>query len=445
MILIKNIVLITQNKKREIIEGGAIVIDGGVIKEIGANGEMEKKYEKQAEKIIDGHGRVALPGLINAHTHLAMSLLRGYADDLSLEDWWQNYIYPIESKFGREEVYWGSLLSMLEMVKSGTTCFADFYYYEDEVGKAAQKIGMRGALGCAVLDFPSFYFKTPESALKKVEEIIEWKKNMDSEFRNCLRVALAPHMFQTTSLETYKKAKKIAREHNLLLTTHLSETKQEVDFSLKKYKKRPVEALAEKNILDKKTLLAHCCWLDKKEIKILARYGASVAHCPISNMKLGSGIMPLEEMMKAGVNVCLGTDGACSNNSLDMFGEMKVAALAHKGYCFNPIIADAQTVLDMATINGARALGLEKEIGSLEAGKKADIIILNFEQPHLMPCHNLVSNIVYAAKGSDVETTIINGKVVMENRIIKGFNEKKVLRKIKSLHCFLDGDKMGEI
>lgn len=436
MILIKNIDIVTQNKRRQIIKNGAVVVNGDVIEAIGPTKKLEKEYGKQVKKVINGQGRVALPGLINTHTHLAMSLLRGYADDLSLEDWWQNHIYPIESKFGREEVYWGSLLSMLEMIKSGTTCFVDFYYYEDEVGKAAQEVGMRGILGCAILDFPTFYYKTSESALNKAEEIIKWREKLDSDAKKYLQVALAPHMFQTTSLETYKKAKEITRQYNLLLTTHLSETKQEVDFSLKKYKKRPIEVLAEKNILDKKTLLAHCCWLDKKEIKILGHLGVSVAHCPTSNMKLASGIMPLEEMTQTGVNISLGTDSACSNNSLDMFGEMKAAALAHKSHSLNPTIANAQTVLDMATINGAKALGLEKETGSLEVGKKADMIILDFEKPRLTPRHNLVSNIVYAAQGSDVETIIINGKVVMENRVVKGVNEKKVLEKVGNLHCF---------
>jgi len=436
MILIKNTDIITQNRRRQIIKNGAVVINGNIIEAIGPTVKLEKKYGKMVKKMINGQGRVVLPGLINTHTHLAMSLLRGYADDLSLEDWWQNHIYPIESKFGREEVYWGSLLSMLEMIKSGTTCFTDFYYYEDEVGKVAQKMKMRGVLGCAVLDCPTFYYKTPESALKKAEQIIEWKEKLNSDAKDYLQVALAPHMLQTTSLETYKKAKEIARKNNLLLTTHLNEVKQEVDFSLKKYNKRPVEALAEKNILDKKTLLAHCCWLNKKEIKILGRIGVSVAHCPISNMKLASGIMPLEEMTQAGVNISLGTDGACSNNSLDMFAEMKVAALAHKGYHLNPTIAKSQTVLDMATINGAKALGLEKETGSLEVGKKADMIILDFEKPRLTPCHNLVSNIVYAAQGSDVETVIINGKVVMRGRIIKGVNEKMVLKRIENMTKF---------
>ncbi|MEA2113063.1 MAG: amidohydrolase [Patescibacteria group bacterium] len=429
MILIKNIDIVTQNKKRQIIKNGAIVIDGDTIKKIGPNKEIEKEYAKQAQKIINGRGQVALPGLINTHTHLAMSLLRGYADDLLLEDWWQNYIYPIESKFSREEVYWGSLLAMLEMIKSGTTCFADFYYYENEVGRAAQEIGMRGILGCAILDFPTFYFKTAVGAFKKIEKLIKTKTKLTD-------FAVAPHMIQTTSLETYKKAKKIAREHNLLLTTHLGETKQEVNFCLKKYKKRPVELLEENGILDERSFLAHCCWLNKKEIKILARSGASVAHCPVSNMKLASGTMPLKKMAQAGVNVSLGTDGACSNNSLDMFGEMKTAALAHKSHSLDPTLAGAQTVLDMATINGAKALGLDNEIGSLEPCKKADIMIIDFKKPHLTPCHNLVSNIVYAAKGSDVETVIINGKIIMENRKIKGVDEKKVLRKIEKIAKF---------
>ena len=225
----------------------------------------------------------------------------------------------------------------------------------------------------------------------------------------------------------------MARENNLLLFTHTSETKQENDFSLEKYKQRPVEVLAKNNILDKKTILAHCCWLNKKETKLLGQTGASVAHCPASNMKLASGVMPLQEMTEVGVNVSLGTDGVCSNNNLDMLEEMKIAALLHKVNKLDPSIADAQTVLDMATINGAKALGLENEIGSLEKGKKADMIILDFEKSHLVPRHNLISHLVYSANGSDVDTTIINGKIVMENRKIKKIDESEVLNKIKKI------------
>jgi len=428
MILIKNTILITQNSKRQIIKNGGLVIEKGLIKDIGLSEKIEKKYKKASKKIINGKGKVVLPGLINTHGHLAMTLLRGYADDMGLEEWWVKHVYPIESKFGKKEVYWGSLLAMIEMIKSGTTCFSDFYYYSDEVGRATEEIGMRGSLGCAILDVPTFYYKTTDEAFKLAQDVIDKFKNS-----SLIKVSLAPHMFQTTSLDTYIRAKKLADKNNLFLTTHTSETKLEVNFSLKKYKKRPIEILDKAGILDERTFLAHCCWLDKKEIKILAQTNSSVVHCPISNMKLASGIMPLPEMINSGINVGLGTDSACSNNNLDMFEEMKVAALLHKISNLDPTIVNAQTVLDMATINGAKALGMEKEIGSLEKGKKADLSIIDFEKSHLIPHHNLVSHLVYSAQGSDVETVIINGKIIMEKRILKKDLEDKVSKEIKKL------------
>ena len=428
MILIKNTIFITQNFKRQIIKNGGLVIEKGLIKDIGLSEKIEKKYKKASKKIINGKGKVVLPGLINTHGHLAMTLLRGYADDMGLEEWWVKHVYPIESKFGKKEVYWGSLLAMIEMIKSGTTCFSDFYYYSDEVGRATEEIGMRGSLGCAILDVPTFYYKTTDEAFKLAQDVIDKFKNS-----SLIKVSLAPHMFQTTSLDTYIRAKKLADKNNLFLTTHTSETKLEVNFSLKKYKKRPIEILDKAGILDERTFLAHCCWLDKKEIKILAQTNSSVVHCPISNMKLASGIMPLPEMINSGINVGLGTDSACSNNNLDMFEEMKVAALLHKISNLDPTIVNAQTVLDMATINGAKALGMEKEIGSLEKGKKADLSIIDFEKSHLIPHHNLVSHLVYSAQGSDVETVIINGKIIMEKRILKKDLEDKVSKEIKKL------------
>jgi len=428
MILIKNTILITQDSKRQIIKNGGLVIEKGLIKDVGLSDKIEKKYKKASKKIINGKGKVVLPGLINTHGHLAMTLLRGYADDMGLEEWWVKHVYPIESKFGKKEVYWGSLLAMIEMIKSGTTCFSDFYYYSDEVGRATEEIGMRGSLGCAILDVPTFYYKTTDEAFKLAQDVIDKFKNS-----SLIKVSLAPHMFQTTSLDTYIRAKKLADKNNLFLTTHTSETKLEVNFSLKKYKKRPIEILDKAGILDERTFLAHCCWLDKKEIKILAQTNSSVVHCPISNMKLASGIMPLPEMINSGINVGLGTDSACSNNNLDMFEEMKVAALLHKISNLDPTIVNAQTVLDMATINGAKALGMEKEIGSLEKGKKADLSIIDFEKSHLIPHHNLVSHLVYSAQGSDVETVIINGKIIMEKRILKKDLEDKVSKEIKKL------------
>jgi 5-methylthioadenosine/S-adenosylhomocysteine deaminase len=312
----------------------------------------------------------------------------------------------------------------------------NFYYYEDEVAKAAKKIGLGGILGCGVLDMPTFCFKTPFLALREAQRVI---KAQGQFFKNCpqrIVPAIAPHMFQTTSLRTYQKCKKLAQKYDLLLQTHTAETRQEVAYCLKKYKKRPVEVLFQAGILDRRTLLTHCCWLNKKEIKILAQSGASVVHCPISNMKLASGIMPLLAILKAEVNVSLGTDGACSNNNLDMFEEMKMAALLHKIHQMDPSIINAQIVLDMATINGAKALGLEKEIGSLEPGKKADLIILDFWQPHFQPAHNIISHLVYAAKGSDVETVIIDGKIVMEERRLKRVNENQILNKVRKIALF---------
>lgn len=428
MILIKNTTIVTQNAKRQIIKPGALFIEKDKIKAIGQSSKIEKEHGKQAKRVIDGQGKVILPGLINTHGHLTMTLLRGYADDLPLEDWWFKYVYPVESKFTAKHVYWGSLLAMLEMIKSGTTCFTDFYYYQDEVAKAAHQIGMRGVLGCGILDVPTFYFKNAAEALKKAQTIIkDWFDD------DLIKISLAPHMFQTTSLDTYQRSKNLADQRDLLLTTHLAETKEEVNYCLKRYKRRPLEVLAKAGILDQRTLLAHACWLTKREIKILAQSGASVSHCPVSNMKLASGIMPLPAMLKAGINVSLGTDSPCSNNNLDVFEEMKTAALLHKIDQLEPTAVDVQTVLDMATINGAKALGLTEEIGSLEEGKKADLIILDFRQPHLTPCHNIVSHLVYAARGSDVETVIINGRLVMEKGKIKKLSQGKVLTNVERL------------
>ncbi|MBU1292047.1 amidohydrolase [Patescibacteria group bacterium] len=425
MILIKNITIVTQNKEREIVKKGSLVIEKEYIKVIGKSKSIEKEYSRKAKKVIDGKNKVIMPGLINSHGHLAMTLLRGYADDMDLEKWWLEYVYPVESKFTRKKVYQGSLLAMIEMIKSGTTCFIDFYYYEDEVAWAAKKLNMRGFLGCAILDFPTFLYKNADEALEITKKVIKKFSN-----NSLLKVILAPHMFQTTSLETYVKVWELTKQYGLLLTTHMSETKAEVNFSIKKYKKRPVEVLSQASILDENVILAHCCWVNKKEINLLKKSNVSIVHCPVSNMKLASGIMPLPELLRSKINVSLGTDGACSNNNLDMFEEMKTTALIHKVNKLNPTIIDAQTVLDMATINGAKTLKIEDQIGSIEIGKRADLIIINFEKPHLIPCHNIISHLVYSVSGSDVETTIINGKIVMENRKIKNIDEDKFLQEM---------------
>ncbi len=425
MILIKNAILITQDRKRRLIERGALVIEGDLIKAVGTTKTVEKEFGQKAKKIFDAKECLVMPGLINTHTHLAMSLLRGYADDMDLQKWWFNKIHPAESRFSRKEVLWGSLLSMVEMIESGTTCFVDFYYFEDEVAKAAKKMGLRGILGSGVLDMPTFAFKNSSQALK------DCPSRTVLEGQSLVEGAIAPHMMQTTSLRTYKRCRQMADKKGWLLTTHLLETKEEISFCFKKYQKRPLEVMFENGILTPKTILAHVCWPSKKEISLLARSGASVSHCPASNMKLASGTMPLPAMQKKGVNISLGTDGSCSNNNLDMFEEMKIAALIHKSHWSDPTVAIAQTALDMATINGARALGKEKELGSLEPGKKADIIILSFEKAHLLPLHHAVSHLVYSAKGSDVETVIVDGKIIMEKRKIKKTGVGRILKEAK--------------
>ncbi len=414
-LLIKNGNLVTQNKKREILYKTDLLIEKDKIKKIAKN------IRNKVDKIIEADGKVILPGLINTHTHLAMTLLRGYADDLSLEEWWFKRIYPVESKFTRKTVYWGSLLGALELIKSGTTYFVDFYYFPDEVAKIAKKTGIRANLGIGILDTQTFAFKNTKEIIREAERLIKENKNELIDF------SLAPHMFQTTSIETYKKAKVLARKYNLILQTHCGETKAEIDFCLKKYKKRPVEILGERKILDEKFLAVHCCHLNQKEIEILAKNKVKVSHCPISNLKLASGIMPFKEMLKKKITIGLGTDSPCSKNGLDLFQEMKVCALIHKIINRDPKIASAQEILDLATIKGAGVIGKEKEIGSLEIGKKADLIILNFNQPHLQPCHHLISHLIYSAKGSDVETSIVNGKIIMENRKILTLDEEKII------------------
>lgn len=427
MILIKNATIVTQGKKRQIIKNGAVVIGGDRILEVGDSKKIEKKYKNKAHTIIEGEGKVVMPGLINTHTHLAMTLLRGYADDMPLEKWWFERVFPFESKLRGEDIYWGSLLGGLEMIKSGTTYFVDFYFFADHIAQAVEELGIRANIGIPIMDLKTPEFKNPDEALKSVSTTVaKWRKY------NLIKFSLAPHVLQTTSLETYKKCKKLANQYKIILQTHLAETKQEIKYCLKKYQKSPVELLIGNKILDKNSLAAHCCHLNDKEIKLLAKNKVNISHCSVSNMKLASGIMPLSKLLKAGVNIGLGTDGACSNNNLDMFEEMKIASLLHKLIEKKPTIADAQTILDMATINGARALGLENEIGSIEKDKKADLIILNLNQPHLLPCYNIVSHLVYAAKGSDVETVIINGKIIMMNKKVLTVDEGGILEKIRT-------------
>jgi 5-methylthioadenosine/S-adenosylhomocysteine deaminase len=357
-----------------------------------------------------------------------MTLLRGFADDLPLETWWFKKIFPAEAKLTRQDVYWGSMLGGLEMIRSGTTTFVDFYFYIDEIAKAVEHLGLRANIGIPVLDFSGPEFKSAAEVFFALPKIIKrWEKN------DLIQFSIAPHMIQTASLKNYKLCRKFADKHRVILQTHLAETKKEVKFALNQYNKTPVKLLAENKIFNRHTILAHANWIANEKISLLAKNNTSVCHCPNSNMKLASGKMPLKKLYQSSINVCLGTDGPASNNSLDIFSEMKSTALLHKLLDQDPTTASAQTVLDMATINGAKALGLEREIGSIEKGKKADIIIVDFNQPHLTPCYNPISNLVYAARGADVKTSIVNGKILMENKKLIKINEQDIFRQIKQI------------
>ncbi len=405
MILIKDATIITQNQQRRIIKGGAVLVEGQYITAIGPSQKIEKKYRRAAKKTIDGRGQVVMPGLINCHTHAAMALLRGWADDLPLKQWLEEKIWPCEAKLKPADIARGTAIACAEMTASGTTTFNNMYWQPAMEIKAAQQAGLRDFVGLVALEkgmnFGPGYIEKTYYKLK-------------SQIDDKIRLTIAPHALYTVSEKTLQWCGGFAEKNNLLLHIHLSETEQEVKNCLKQHRCRPVEYLAKIGFLNPRVIAAHGCWLSDKEIKILARQRVSVIHCPTSNLKLASGVMPLSKLLAAGVNVSLGTDGPASNNSLDMFSEMKIAALIHKWHEKNPAAAPAQIILDMATINGAKTLKMEKEIGSLEIGKKADIIMLKFNQPHLTPCFNPVSHLVYAARGADVALTMVDGKIIVK-------------------------------
>ena len=406
--------VITQNPKREIIKDTDVLIEGDRIVEIGKNLE-------RGGRIIDGKSKALLPGFINTHTHLAMTLFRGYADDMQLQAWLQDRIWPVEAKLNRDYCYSGTLLGMLEFIKSGTTTFHDMYFFGDAVKEASQNSGIRTVFSQGVLDFPTCEFKNPEEAFGLFKKLVKHKSEL-------FTPNIGTHAPYTCSRETLLRAKDLAKEHDSRIHTHVSETRKEVNDSLKQHKKRPVEYLNDIGFLGSEILVAHAGWVTKGEVRMFGETGTKVSHCPISNMKLAVGaVIPIPEMFEYDVVVSLGTDSAASNNNMDMLEEMKVAALLQKAHRWDPTLLPAQRALDMATIDGAKALGMEGEIGSIEVGKKADLILLDLAKSHMVPNHNVVSNIVYSASGQDVETTIVNGEVLMEEGIVKTLDEKEVL------------------
>jgi 5-methylthioadenosine/S-adenosylhomocysteine deaminase len=419
-LLIKNGTLLTMDDRASIIEKGFVAVTGDTISGVGA----DRSSPMKAKKVIDAKGGIILPGLINCHTHAAMTLFRGLADDLPLMEWLNNYIFPVESRMDQDFVYTGTLLACAEMILSGTTTFCDMYLFEDEVATAAKQAGMRCLAGEVLYDFPSPNYGPIEKGLEYTESLIlKWRGDP------LISIAVEPHSVYTCSADLLVKANSLALKHGAPLVIHIAETASEVEEVIRRFGKRPFAYLESLSILGPHLIADHCVHLDDPEIARIARNGVRVIHNPESNMKLASGISPVPKLLARGITVGLGTDGCASNNNLDLFEEMDTAAKLQKVGNMDPTVLDALTTLRMATSSGARALGLEKLIGSLEVGKKADIIVLDTNRPHLTPLYNPYSLLVYAAKGNDVTHSVIDGHLVLEERTLLTLELKDVLRR----------------
>ena len=415
-ILIKKAQILTQDDSQTRFFGD-IYIEDNIISDIS-----KKDLSIEADHVIDGKDKLVIPGLINTHTHVPMTILRGYGDDMMLQEWLEKRIWPVEARLSKGSVIAATKLAFLEMISSGTTMFLDMYFFEDSIANVATKMGIRAALGFAFIDHgtPEYTF---DELFPACHRFI--KDYHDDEL---ITPVLAPHGVYTCGPETLGKIKDVSDRYDVLTHIHCSETRDEVYDVEERYGKRPVDQLIETGLLNDKMILAHCGWITKQEVSSIASAHAAVSHCPVSNMKIATGgYAPVPEMLDAGVSVSLGTDGAASNNSLDMFDTMKFTALVHKQHRWDPKIMDAQTVFDMATVHGASALHMQDKIGSIEVGKKADIVLLDMKKPHLTPCHDPVSHLVYAAKGSDVCTTIINGRLLYHDLCFIDIDVDKIL------------------
>jgi len=431
-ILIRGATVIPMTGQENIIENGEIAIEAGKIKAVGVSGTVGNGWT--ADKTIDAKGMVALPGLINCHTHAAMTLLRSYADDLPLMQWLSERIWPLEERLTGEDVYWGTMLCVLEMIKSGTTTFADMYFFMNDVAKAVRESGIRASLSRGMIGVAP----TAQLALEESEAFIrEWHGGAEGR----ITTMMGPHAAYTCPPDYLEKVMALAKKFNVGIHIHLAETLQEVNDIRKEYGKSPIAHVNALGLLDFPVLGAHCVHVSPEDINIMKEKNVQVAHNPESNMKLASGIAPVPQMLAAGINVGLGTDGAASNNNLDMLEEMRSAALLHKVNTMDSTAIPSYTALEMATVNGARVLGLEKEIGVLQPGYKADVILIDFEQPHLYPKHDIIAHTVYAAQSADIKTVIIDGRIVMENRRVLTLDETEVLSKVQERALRLTGSK----
>jgi 5-methylthioadenosine/S-adenosylhomocysteine deaminase len=427
-LLITNATIVTMDGERRILENGYVVVNGDTIRMIGSGYPFVGKGVIVAKQTIDAKGALVLPGFINGHTHVPMTLLRGLHDDVTLDDWLRKYIFPAEAKNVTEDfVRWGTRLAAAEQIRSGVTTFADMYYFEDAVAEETKAAGMRGVLGETFIDFPAPDNKTNAAMLEYTEKFLKrWQNDP------LIHAAAAPHSIYTCSPKTLQDSAVLARKYHAPILIHVAEMKKELDDSLKQNGLTPVQYLEKLGILGPDVLAAHCIFVDAQDRKILADHQVGCVHNPSSNMMLASGVAPVVEERAAGIAVGLGTDGpAGSNNDLDLLEEMDLAAKLQKITKMDPRALGAKSVVEMATIEGAKALHMDNQIGSLEVGKKADIILISLDEPNAVPMYDIYAQLAYALKASDVETVVIGGRIVMRNKKLLTLNESEILAKAR--------------
>ncbi|MDX2245176.1 MAG: amidohydrolase [Bacteroidia bacterium] len=412
---------VTAEKSQPVIRDGFLAVNEGKIIAIGKREDLGQKYT--SEKTIDASGKIVMPGLVNTHTHAAMTMFRGLANDLPLQEWLEKHVWPAEARFVSEEtVYAATLLAITEMIRSGTTTFCDMYFFEEEVALAAKKAGMRAVIGEGILDFPTPSQPTAEDALNYSATLIhKWANDP------LISVALSPHSPYTCSEDLLRKCRHFADSLNVRLMIHLAETRKEVSDMKAARNMSPVEYLDQIGFLGPDVTAAHCVHLSEKDLSLLSTRKTGIAHNPQSNMKLASGVAPVPAMLKSGLSVGLGTDGVASNNDLNLWEEMNTASLLQKVFLEDPTALNAETTFLMATIGGATVLGLEDKIGSLKPGKQADLLIINMQHPHNHPRYDIFAQLVYSTDAADVETVVIEGKRVMENQRLLTLDEAEVI------------------
>ena len=426
--VIHNGTIVTVNSDFDIINNGLICIKDGIIGRVEAR--LAERPLPMAKESIDAEQGIIMPGLVNTHTHLPMTLFRGLADDLPLLVWLNDYIFPSEGKYiNPDSVKLGATLACAEMIRSGTTTCCDGYFFEDDVASSVYTSGVRAVLGQGVIDFSAPGVPNPSKNIETAAAFTEKWQGVSP----LITPSIFCHSPYTCSFETLKKSKEAASSKGLLFQIHVAETKNEWDRIQSKHQITPVQYLDQVGVLDQNTLLVHTIWIDDGDIDIIEKHGATVSHNPSSNMKLASGIAPIVDLLRSGITAGLGTDGCASNNNLDLFQEMDLTAKLHKVNTLDPTAMDARTVLKMATIGGAKAIGLDDQIGSLEAGKSADIIIIDTEKPHLVPMYNPVSHIIYTVQGSDVRDVIVEGKTLMEDRNFLTVDLEDILKRVAEL------------